>query len=96
MTQEHMMKKETIEERRRRLRFRSWHRGTKETDLLLGSFADKYIADFTEEQLDQYETLMAEPDADIYNWYAKREEMPPAKKTAVMDLLMDHQYSVDR
>ena len=37
--------------RRKRLLFRSWHRGTKETDLLLGSFAEQHLAGFTADRL---------------------------------------------
>lgn len=90
------MKKETLAERCRRLKFRSWHRGMKETDLLLGTFADQYIDQFSLEELDQYEDVMAETDADLYNWYAGREAFPEEKKSAVFSLLMDHKYEVDR
>jgi len=45
---------------RRMLRFRSWHRGTKEADLLLGSFCDRYVNTFTPEQLCRYEALLAD------------------------------------
>ena len=36
-----------VETRRKRLLFRSWHRGTKETDLLLGSFAEQHLPAFS-------------------------------------------------
>ena len=32
--------------RRKRLRFRCWHRGSREADLLLGPFADSHIHGF--------------------------------------------------
>jgi antitoxin CptB len=63
--------------RRKRLLFRSWHRGTKETDLLLGSFAERYIAGFTTEQLDRYEALLENDDGDLYDWIIGRGEVPP-------------------
>ena len=44
---------ETTENRRKRLRFRSWHRGTKEMDLLMGSFADAHLSAFDVGQLDR-------------------------------------------
>ena len=44
--------------RRKRLLFRSWHRGTREADLILGSFADEHLAGFDEVQLDRYEALL--------------------------------------
>ncbi len=43
---------------RRRLRFRSWHRGTREADLMLGRFADAHLAAFTTDQLDRYAALL--------------------------------------
>ena len=52
-------KVETVENKRKRLTFRSWHRGTREMDLLLGSFADKYLPDYSESQLDQYEEILS-------------------------------------
>jgi antitoxin CptB len=63
--------------RRKRLLFRSWHRGTKETDLLLGSFAERYLAGFTTEQLDRYEALLENDDGDLYDWIIGRGEVPP-------------------
>ena len=45
--------------RRKRLLFRSWHRGTREADLILGSFAEANLAGFDENRLDEYESLLA-------------------------------------
>ena len=42
--------------RRRKLLFRSWHRGMREMDLILGGFADADIAALTDAELDQYES----------------------------------------
>ncbi|HEX6101764.1 MAG TPA: succinate dehydrogenase assembly factor 2, partial [Alphaproteobacteria bacterium] len=42
---------ESSEIRRKRLRFRAWHRGTRETDLLFGGFADAHLAALDEAQL---------------------------------------------
>jgi antitoxin CptB len=47
-----------LDVRRRKLLFRSWHRGMREMDLILGSFADASIADLTQAELDQYERLL--------------------------------------
>lgn len=65
-----------VEVQRKRLRFRSWHRGTREADLLLGPFADKFLADFTPEQLDRYDRLLGVADPDLYNWLSDREAPP--------------------
>lgn len=67
-----------LELRRKRLKFRSWHRGTREADLILGPFADAHLDRFDETQVTRYEKLLEESDPDIYNWLTER-EMPPAE-----------------
>ena len=81
------MTSESLEVRRKRLRFRAWHRGMRESDLLLGNFADAHAGSFDKEQLDRFETLLEVADADIYNWYAGREPVPPEYDHDVMALL---------
>ena len=57
-----------LDPQRRRALFRAWHRGIRETDLLLGRFADVYIADLTDADLRDFEALMDAPDRDILAW----------------------------
>jgi antitoxin CptB len=57
-----------LEPRRRRALFRAWHRGMRETDLLLGRFADAYIGDLTDVDLRDFEALMDVPDRDVLAW----------------------------
>ncbi|MGF1454077.1 MAG: succinate dehydrogenase assembly factor 2 [Alphaproteobacteria bacterium] len=64
------------ETRLKRLHFRSWHRGFKEADLMLGHFADAHLAAFSDDQLDRYETLIASDDHDLYNWIVGRAPVP--------------------
>ena len=73
--------------RRRRLAFRSWHRGTREADLLLGRFADRHLADFSDAQLDRYERLLQENDPDIYGWLTGRAPVPDEHDHDVIALL---------
>lgn len=72
--------------RRKRLIFRSWHRGTREADLLLGRFADAHVPAFDAGLLDQFEALLGESDPDIFDWLTERQAAPPALG-AVMLLL---------
>jgi antitoxin CptB len=65
-----------LEERRKRLLFRCWHRGTREMDLILGRFADAEIINLTDDELTQLEYLMDVPDPDLYA--ALTGNMPPA------------------
>jgi succinate dehydrogenase flavin-adding protein (antitoxin of CptAB toxin-antitoxin module) len=78
---------ETTEARRRRLIYRSCYTGMKETDLLLGPFALRYVPGFSPEQLDCYERLLAEPDPDIFDWVIGRQEVPAGHGNDVMSLL---------
>lgn len=57
-----------LSDRRRRLLFRSWHRGIREMDLLMGRFADSCIGDLADSELDEYEKLMEVSDHDLYAW----------------------------
>lgn len=76
--------------RRKRLLFRSWHRGTRESDLILGRFADMYLAGFDEAQLDRYEALLDCTDADIFDWVSGRAAPPPEQDHDVTRLLLAH------
>jgi antitoxin CptB len=78
--------------RRKRLLFRSWHRGTREADLLLGSFAEAYLAGFDAKQLDRYEALLECPDADLFDWITGRSVSPPEFDTEVTRLLLAFRY----
>lgn len=78
---------------RRRLQFRSWHRGTREADLLLGSFAERYLHGFTGDQLRRFDRLLRNSDPDLYNWMTGREPIPSEYDNDVMDLLKSHRYS---
>jgi len=59
---------ENSENRIKKLRYQSWHRGWKETDLILGRFADENLAKMDAPTLDIYEQLLDENDADIWDW----------------------------
>jgi antitoxin CptB len=74
--------------RRKRLSFRSWHRGTRESDLILGRFADAYLAGFDDGQLDRYEALLECADADLFDWIAGRAKPPPEYDHDVTRLLI--------
>ena len=76
--------------RRKRLKFRSWHRGTKEMDLLLGPFADACLDGFDASLLGQYEALLEQPEPDLYEWILGRAAPPADARSSVLDRLIDH------
>lgn len=77
---------ETRETRLKRLRLRSWRRGTREMDLILGPFADSGLAELDDAALDAYEALMEENDWDLYYWITGAREVPEAHAAIVAHL----------
>lgn len=80
-----------LREQRKRLRFRSWHRGTKEIDLLLGTFADAWLDRLDAAQLARYEALLENTDPDLYAWIMGAETPPEAFDTEILALLRNVQ-----
>ncbi|MFD1797577.1 succinate dehydrogenase assembly factor 2 [Paracoccus aurantiacus] len=81
--------------RLKRLRMRSWRRGMKEMDLILGPFADTALAGLAPELLDAYEQVMAENDQDLYRWVIARsrgEDAGPAEIADVLDVIAAHAF----
>jgi antitoxin CptB len=83
---------EAIDRRRKQLLYQSAHRGTKESDLLLGAFARAHIASFNAVQLERYAALLDESDNDLFDWIAGRAPPPPEKMSDVLRLLMSFRY----
>ena len=83
---------ERLEVRRKRLRYRSCHRGMKELDILLGRFVDRHLDSLTPHQLDRYESLLECPEPDIWAWILGRAAPPAAYDSDVMALLRNMKY----
>jgi antitoxin CptB len=83
---------ESLDIRRKRVRFRCWHRGTREADLLLGSFADRHLAELSATQLDRFEALLGENDALLLDWITGRDAPPPEWESDVLRLLIGFRY----
>lgn len=84
---------EDIENARKRLIYRSWHRGTREMDLILGSFADAHVPGFNEGDLAVYESLLTQSDPDLYNWITGQESAPANIVSDVFEKLMKHRLA---
>ena len=83
---------EDIAMRRKRLRYRAWHRGTKEMDLILGPFADAHTPDMDTAELDRLEALMNEEDPPLLRWVMGQEEPPAHVDRDFLDhVIADHQ-----
>ena len=88
---------EDISIRRKRLRYRAWHRGTKEMDLILGPFADANVEHYGAVELDRLEALMNEEDPPLLKWVMRQEEPPAHVDRAFLDLVVaDHQARIEK
>lgn len=72
-----------LEIRRKRMKFQCWHRGIREMDLILGNFADRFLAELSEVELDDLSTLLDQPDTDVYQWIVGQAPVPEAFDTPV-------------
>ncbi len=72
------MTPEPVEARLKRIAMRSWRRGTKEMDLVLGPWADAQLAGLPVAELDVYEALLAENDQDLMAWILGQGAAPAA------------------
>ncbi|EAZ63101.2 predicted protein [Scheffersomyces stipitis CBS 6054] len=91
---------ETMEIKRARLIYQSRKRGILESDLLLSRFAKKYLNEFTEAELDEYDRLLDEPDWDIYYWATKNYDVTPLpdkwKDSKILKMLQEDAKNDDR
>lgn len=67
---------ETSEARLKRMQMRSWRRGTKEMDLVLGPYAEVHLAKMLPDALDLYDALLAENDQDLLPWVMGQSPAP--------------------
>ena len=72
-----------LDVRRRRVLYRSWRRGIREMDLLMGQFADAEIGTMSEADLDAFELLIEVPDRDLFRWVTGEDETPSNYDTDV-------------
>jgi antitoxin CptB len=80
------------EHRLKRLRFRAWHRGTREADLLIGGFFDAHSASWNAAELAWFEALLEEQDVDIMAWAIGAAAPPPAWEGEMMNRLRHVNY----
>ena len=81
-----------LDPRRRKLLFRSWHRGIREMDLVLGRFADAQIAKLSDADLDEYEAWLEVPDQQIFSWVNGTQKAPAEIDTPLFRRLCDFHH----
>lgn len=85
-----------LDHRRRRARFRAWHRGMRETDLVLGGFADREIETLADDELAQFEALLEVQDQEILDWLTGREKVAAVHDTALFARILEASRQVAR
>ena len=55
-------------DRIKRMRFRAWHRGTREADYMIGCFFDRFHSGWGTDEFVWFEALLDEDDVDIMAW----------------------------
>ncbi len=75
-----------------RAKFRSWHRGTREADFMIGGFYDRYAADWAEAELVWFEALLDQDDVEIMAWALKTQPVPDAFAGPLMDAMQRLDY----
>ena len=80
---------ESLEIKRKRLLFRSTHRGTKEMDILIGGYYEKNMESFSLEELTEFEAVLEYPDDNLYSWALERDPVPPEFSSPVLQGFID-------
>jgi len=78
--------------RLKRLRFRAWHRGTKEADLLIGGFFDRCSGQWDEATMLLFERLLEEEDVDIMAWAIGTQPVPDEYQGPLMERMQILDY----
>ncbi len=76
-----------------KLKYRAWHRGFREADLILGPFADSQLEDLGAAELDDFERLLEQPDHDLYAWIIGQAEPPAALDLPVLDRIRQFRFA---
>lgn len=83
---------ELSEARRKQLLWRAHHRGTREADMMVGGFADRWLDEMSEAEIQWFEVLLEEQDVDIMAWAFGRGEPPEALQGPLFERLKALDY----
>lgn len=81
-----------MDDRLKRLKFRAWHRGTREADYMIGCFFDQFHEQWAEADMDWFERLLDEEDVDIMGWALGTLSVPPEYAGPLMDAFRKLDY----
>ncbi|MGH6746554.1 MULTISPECIES: FAD assembly factor SdhE [unclassified Novosphingobium] len=75
-----------------KLKFRAWHRGTREADYMIGCYFDRFHAEWSGSDLDLFEKMIEEEDVDIMAWALGTLSIPEEYRGPLMDRMMKLDY----
>ena len=75
-----------------RMRFRAWHRGTREADYMIGGFFDTHHATWDQSQIEWFEALLDEDDVDVMAWALKTQDAPEKYRGPQLEALQKLDY----
>jgi len=84
---------EGLDPRRRKLLFQAWHRGMRETDLIMGRFADSALTDLSDAELIEFERLIEVPDRELLAWVIGEINVPADYDTELFRRLRDFHHN---
>jgi antitoxin CptB len=85
-----------LDARRRKLLFRSWRRGVREMDLIMGRFVDAFVERLNDSDLAEFERLLQVPDPDLYGWISGEIATPADYDTPLLRRLRDFHFGSGR
>ena len=75
-----------------RLKFRAWHRGTREADYMIGCFFDRFHPGWSNADVDWFEDLLEEDDVDVMAWALGTQGVPERYRGALMERMQQLDY----
>lgn len=80
------------QDRLKRMRFRAWHRGTREADYMIGCYFDAFHVEWDETEAVWFENLLDEEDVDIMGWALGTLSIPEEYVGPMMERLRKLDY----
>jgi antitoxin CptB len=75
-----------------RMKFRAWHRGTREADYMIGCFFDSFHQDWSDEEVQWFEDLLEEEDVDVMAWALGTQPIPTRFQGAQIERMKQLDY----
>ena len=81
-----------LDAERRKLFFRSNHRGIKEMDIIFTKFAETVLAELPDAELADYQRILELPDDKLFGWATGKDQVPDELRSPLLDRLLNLDY----